>query len=165
MVKHLDAALVGIWTLNDRKVALELRASATTSKLPKGGQIGQAIAGRIAQERKLYRTNAVSGELSARDQDWARREGVSGICRVSVDRRGPAGGRSWDFHPRGIARSDDRDARAVADWVADGIQGKWAEAILRESEAPFPPTGRKHQRSLLDDRPGQKRNPLRQSRL
>jgi two-component system, cell cycle sensor histidine kinase and response regulator CckA len=137
VVKHLDAALVGIWTLNDRKVALELRGSATTSKLPKGGQIGQTIVGRIAQERKLYRTNAVSGELSVRDQDWARREGVRAFAGYPLIAEDRLVGVLGIFTHEELPEATIATLAAVADSVAGGIQGRWAEAILRESEARF----------------------------
>src|SRR5580698_1079533 len=77
MIRHLDAALVGIWTFNQRKVLLELRACAAAGKLPKGVQIGQAIAGRVAHERMPCWSNTVVRELNSREQDWARREGVT----------------------------------------------------------------------------------------
>ena len=75
IAEHLDAVLVGIWTHTDR--ALELQARAAADEIPVGIEFGQAIVGRIAQERNPYRTNAVQRELGAREQDWARRTGVS----------------------------------------------------------------------------------------
>src|SRR6202047_4672514 len=67
MVRQLDAALAHIWTLNERNKELELRASTAPDKLPEGVQPGQAIAGRIATERRPYRSHAVLSELSPRE--------------------------------------------------------------------------------------------------
>jgi len=137
VVKHLDAALVGIWALNDRKVSLELRASAATGKLPKGGQVGQAIVGRIAQERKLCRTNTVSEELSTRDQDWARREGVRTFAGYPLIVEDRLVGVLGIFTHEELPDATIATLASVADCIAGGIQGKWAESNLRESEARF----------------------------
>jgi len=137
MVKHLDAALVGIWTFNDRKALLELRARAATVKLPKGIPVGQAMAGRVAQERKSCRTNAVLGELSTREQDWARREGVAAFAGYPLMVEDRLVGVLGIFTQEELPEATLSTLAPIADCVAGGIRGKWAEAILRESDAFF----------------------------
>jgi two-component system cell cycle sensor histidine kinase/response regulator CckA len=137
MVKRLDAVLVDIWTLNERSVSLELRARASIVKLPKGAQIGQAIAGRVAEERKCCWTNAVLSELSTREQDWARREGVAAIAGYPLIIEDRLVGVLAIFTREDLPEATLTTLSAIADCVAGGIQGKWAEATLRESEARF----------------------------
>jgi two-component system cell cycle sensor histidine kinase/response regulator CckA len=137
MVKHLDAALARIWIFKERKIALELRASSGTDKLPKGVQLGQAIVGRIAQERRPYRTNTVLGELRARERDWARREGVMAFAGYPLIVEDRLVGVMAVFTRKELPEATITTLAAIADSLALGIQGKWAETVLRESEERF----------------------------
>jgi PAS domain S-box-containing protein len=137
MVKHLDAALARIWMLNERKVALELQASAATEKLPEGVQLGQTIVGRIAKARTPYRTNAVLGELSTREQDWARREGVAAFAGYPLIVEERLLGVMGVFTREELPDAAMTTLAAIADSLAIGIQGKRAETVLRESEERF----------------------------
>jgi two-component system, cell cycle sensor histidine kinase and response regulator CckA len=137
MVKHLEASLVGIWTLDERNVSLELRARATTVKLAKGVQIGQAIAGRVAQERKCRRSNEVLSELSIREQDWARKEGVAALAGYPLIVEDRLVGVLTIFTQEELPEATFKTLASICDCVAGGIQGKWAEEALRESEARF----------------------------
>jgi PAS domain S-box-containing protein len=137
MVKHLDAALARIWMLNERKVALELQASAAIEKLPEGVQLGQTIVGRIAEARTPYRTNAVLGELSTREQDWARREGVAAFAGYPLIVEDRLLGVMGVFTREELPDATMTTLAAIADSLAIGIQGKRAETVLRESEERF----------------------------
>ena len=78
LVKHLDAAFVRIWTLNEKENMLELQASAGMythldgqhSSIP----VGKFKIGRIAQDRKPHLTNKIIGNPDIHDQEWARKE-------------------------------------------------------------------------------------------
>jgi two-component system, cell cycle sensor histidine kinase and response regulator CckA len=137
MIRHLDAALVGIWTLNQRKVLLELRASAVAGKLPKGVQIGQAMAGRVAHERMPCWSNAVVRELTSREQDWARREGVTAYAGYPLMVEDRLVGVLGIFTQEELPEATLGSLAGIADCIAGGIQGKSADAIVRESEARF----------------------------
>jgi PAS domain S-box-containing protein len=137
MVKHLDAALARIWMLNERKVALELQASAAIEKLPEGVQLGQTIVGRIAEARTPYRTNAVLGDLSAREQEWARREGVAAFAGYPLIVEDRLLGVMGVFTRKELPEATMTTLAAIADSLAIGIQGKRAETVLRESEERF----------------------------
>lgn len=80
MIGHLDGALARIWTLNEADNVLELQASAGLYTRMDGAHrrvpVGQSKIGRIAQERKPHRTNAVLTDPRVHDQQWARREGL-----------------------------------------------------------------------------------------
>jgi two-component system, cell cycle sensor histidine kinase and response regulator CckA len=137
MVKHLDAALARIWTLDVRNKELELRASATPDKLPEGVQPGQAIVAHIAVERRPYRSQAVLSELSAQERDWARREGVAAFAGYPLIVGARLVGVMAVFTRKVLPEATITTLAAIADSLALGIQGKWAEAILRESEERF----------------------------
>lgn len=80
LVRHFDAALARIWTLNGEENVLELRASAgmythldsSHSRVP----LGTLEIGSIASERLPHLTNAVVGDPRVSDQAWAIREGM-----------------------------------------------------------------------------------------
>jgi two-component system, cell cycle sensor histidine kinase and response regulator CckA len=137
MVKHLDAALARIWTLDVRNKELELRASATPDNFPEGVQPGQAIVAHIAVERRPYRSQAVLSELSAQERDWARREGVAAFAGYPLIVGERLVGVMAVFTRKVLPEATITTLAAIADSLALGIQGKWAEAILRESEERF----------------------------
>jgi len=134
IIKHLDAALARIWMLNDKEVALELRASAAIDKLPEGVQLGQAIVGRIAQERRPYRMNAALVELNTREQDWARRASVKAIEGYPLIVEDRLVGVMAVFARKVLPEATTTTLAAIADSLARGIEGKRAEMVLRESE-------------------------------
>jgi two-component system, cell cycle sensor histidine kinase and response regulator CckA len=137
MVKHLDAALARIWTVDLKNKEFELRAGAAPDKLPEGVQPGQAIVARIAVERRPYRSQAVLSELSAQERDWARREGVAAFAGYPLIVGERLVGVMAVFTRKVLPEATTATLAAIADSLALGIQGKWAEAILRESEARF----------------------------
>ena len=137
MVQHLDAALARIWMLNEKNTALEPRGSAVTVELSAGVQPGQAIVRRIARDRRPYQTNTVLEELSAQEQDWARREGVVAFAGYPLIVEDRLVGVMAVFTRRELPEATIRTLAAIAGSLALGIQGKWAETVLRESEERF----------------------------
>jgi len=81
-VRHLDAFLARIWTLNEEMNTLELQASAGAfthldgphSSIPLDHDDGRI--GWIAKNRKPHLTNAVIGDPLMSDQEWARKERI-----------------------------------------------------------------------------------------
>jgi two-component system, cell cycle sensor histidine kinase and response regulator CckA len=137
VIRHLDAALVGIWMLNDLKVSLELRASAASGKISRRAQIGQAIAWRVAQERMPCWSNAVVRQLNGREQDWARREGVTAFAGYPLIAEDQLVGVLGIFTQEELPEATLGTLAGIADCIAGGIQGKMEDAVLRESEARF----------------------------
>ncbi len=79
LLRHLDVAFSGIWTLNDADGELELQASAgltTLSGPPSRMLVGQFNIGRVASTRKPYLTNAVPDDPNVSNPEWAKREGM-----------------------------------------------------------------------------------------
>lgn len=80
VVRRLDAALARIWILEEPGEILELQASAGLYTHLDGlhGRIplGSFKIGKIAEQRRPHLTNAVVGDPTVHDQEWARREGM-----------------------------------------------------------------------------------------
>jgi len=80
LVRHLDAAITRIWTINEEEKVLELQASSgmythlngEDARIP----IGSLKIGLIAAECKPHLTNTVIGNPHVSDQEWAKREGM-----------------------------------------------------------------------------------------
>jgi PAS domain S-box-containing protein len=80
MVRHLDAALAGIWTLDSQQKGLELQASAGlyahVTELDGPAPFGHQQIGQIAFDKKPYLTNAVIEDPRVPEQAWATQEGL-----------------------------------------------------------------------------------------
>jgi PAS domain S-box-containing protein len=137
MVKNLDASLASMWVFNKEKAVLELQATAAFDQLPGGFELGQAIVGWIAQERRPYRASAVVGELSKQEQDWARRAGVTACAGYPLIVEDRLVGVLTIFTRKELPEATLVTLGVIADSLALGIHGKDAEKALRESELRF----------------------------
>jgi two-component system cell cycle sensor histidine kinase/response regulator CckA len=74
VVQHLDVAFARIWTVNRKDKVLELQGSAGLPAQPDDPDarvpIGQRKVGRVAEQRRPYRTNDVPGDSRAGDHAW-----------------------------------------------------------------------------------------------
>ncbi|WP_435017218.1 PAS domain S-box protein [Tundrisphaera sp. TA3] len=138
-VVHLDAALARIWTVDATGIFLELRASAGLCTHTDGVHgripIGRSQIGRIAQDRRPLLSNAVMGDPSVPDQDWAVREGIASFAGfpLVVDNRLVGVWAMFARHP--LAEATLSGMASVADQVALGIERKGVEERLsRERE-------------------------------
>ena len=106
MVRHLDAACVRIWTLNEPGNVLELKASAGNYAPRDGSQcrvpVGQSNVGIVAQERRPYITNSVSGDPRFAGEDWGWPERFERLRGLSVTRRRAARRRCGRFRAKTI---------------------------------------------------------------
>ena len=82
-------------------------------------------------------TNSVSDDPRVSDKEWAAREGMVAFAGYPLIAEDRLVGVLGIFTHEELPEATIATLAAVADWVAGGIQGKWAEAILRESEARF----------------------------
>lgn len=135
MVKHLDAASARIWRPKQSKIRLALRAG--REKFSEGIQHGQSIIRRIARERRLYQTNSIARELDVPERDWALREGVVAFAGYPLIVEDRLVGVMALFTRKELSESAIATLARIADSLALGIQAKWAETVLRESEERF----------------------------
>jgi PAS domain S-box-containing protein len=136
MVRHLDAAFARIWTLNEQAQVLELQASAglythldgSHSRVP----VGQLKIGMIAQQRRPVQTNAVVGDPSVHDQEWAKREGMvafAGYPLIVADR---VVGVMAMFARHPFSPYVQDALGSIADGLAVGIERKQSEELIRQ---------------------------------
>jgi diguanylate cyclase (GGDEF)-like protein/PAS domain S-box-containing protein len=141
LVRHLDAALARIWTLDEAGQVLELQASAGLYTHIDGAHaripVGQYKIGRIAQERRAHLTNDVHGDSRIHDQDWARREGMVAFAGYPLLLDGALLGVVAIFARRRLCEFERAALASLADMIALAIQRKRAEQALRRSESQF----------------------------
>ena len=79
IVRHLDAAIVRIWILDEQNV-LQLGASAGIYRHLDDEKscvrLGDCDIGQIASDRQPHRTNEAASDPRVTDRAWAKREGL-----------------------------------------------------------------------------------------
>jgi PAS domain S-box-containing protein len=141
LVRHLDAALACIWTLNPKESLLELQASAGLYRRLNGAHarvpLGKLKIGLIAAERQPHLTNDVRNDLRISDPNWAADQGMVAFAGypLLVEDRLIGVMAMFARHP---LSEDVLEALAtIAAPIAQGIERKRAEQALRESDERF----------------------------
>jgi len=138
IVRHLEAAFARIWTINDQGNMLELQASAGQytgldgehARVP----IGKLKIGLIAQERKPHLTNDVQNDERIGHPEWAKREGMVAFAGYPLLVDGRLVGVLAMFARKSLEPAVLQTLALVVDTIAKGIERKWAEKKLQESE-------------------------------
>jgi signal transduction histidine kinase len=135
VVRHLDAALARVWTLNAAENVLELQASAGLYTHIDGGHsrvpVGKFKIGVIAQERRPHLTNDVLHDPRVGDRDWARREGMVSFAGYPLLVEGRLIGVTALFARRPLEQDTLDWLESVADLMAQGIDRRRAEEEVR----------------------------------
>ena len=138
IVRHLEAAFARIWTISDQGDMLELQASAGQYTRLDGEHarvpVGQFKIGLIAQERKPHLTNDVQNDERISHPAWAKREGMVAFAGYPLVVDGRLVGVLAMFARKSLEPAVLQTFALVADTIAKGIERKWAEKKLRESE-------------------------------
>ncbi|HXM03144.1 MAG TPA: PAS domain S-box protein, partial [Chthoniobacterales bacterium] len=138
IVRHLEAAFARIWTINDQGDMLELQASAGQYTRLDGEHarvpVGQFKIGLIAQERKPHLTNDVQNDERVSHPEWAKREGMVAFAGYPLVVDGRLVGVLAMFARKSLEPAVLQTFALVADTIAKGIERKWAEKRLQESE-------------------------------
>jgi PAS domain S-box-containing protein len=138
IVRHLDAAFARIWTLSDDGKMLELQASAGKyrhldgphSRIP----MGQFKIGMIAQERKPHLTNDLLNDPRISDKAWAEKEGMASFAGYPLSVGDRTIGVLAMFSRRPVTQETTETMASGSDLIAQGIERKYAEDKLRDSE-------------------------------
>ena len=84
MVRHLNPAWVGLWTLSDQNEGLKLQAHGGASPPMTGSddleKFGQFPIGQIAYDKKPLLTNAAFENSRIPNQSWVKQEGLAGFA-------------------------------------------------------------------------------------
>jgi PAS domain S-box-containing protein len=134
IIKHLDATLAGVWTLDEVAQMLELRASAGLSTGLNGVYarvpIGHLKIGLIARDRQPYSTNEIGGNPYFSDQDWVQREGLSAFAGFPLIVDGRLVGVMALFAQHPLEPDTLTALASTANNIALGIERKRAEQGL-----------------------------------
>jgi two-component system sensor histidine kinase/response regulator len=134
LVRNIDAAFVGVWTVNEAQKVLELEASAgpyTCLDAAHGGvPIGKCEIGLIAASGKPRLTNSVSEDPCV-DREWARREGMVGFAGYPLKVGDHVVGVMAAFARHALTEATTQAFASVAGSTAQFIERKRAEASLQ----------------------------------
>ena len=138
IVRHLDATFARIWTLDEPKDVLELQASAgiythidgAHSRVP----VGELKIGLIAEQRLPHLTNDVPNDARVSDKEWARQERMVAFAGYPLTIEDRLVGVMAMFSRKELARDTIDTLASVADVIAQGLERKRIEDVLRRSE-------------------------------
>jgi PAS domain S-box-containing protein len=138
IVRHLDAAFARIWTLNEEKNLLELKASAGMYTHLDGPhsriQVGKLKIGLIAEEKKPHLTNDVPNDPRVSDKAWAKTEGMISFAGYPLIVQDRVVGVMAMFARQRLSSGTLDTLASVADSIAQGIERKRTEEALRKTQ-------------------------------
>jgi two-component system NtrC family sensor kinase len=149
VVRHLDAALARIWTLNEDGNVLELQASAGIYTGIDGAYsriaVGEFKIGLIALERQPYITNSVQEDPRLHDKEWASREGMVAFAGYPLIVDNQLLGVIAMFARQELNESTLIALASSADTIALGIKRKQTEVALATQKQTL--------RTIIDNAP------------
>ena len=138
VVKHLDAAFARIWVVKDGRT-LELHASAGIYTHLDGPHsrvlVGQLKIGLIAEEGVPHISNDLTHDPRISDPHWAQATGMVGFAGYPLMVTGHTIGVVAMFARHAVSHETTDTLATIADAIAQGIQRKQAEDVVRRSEA------------------------------
>ena len=136
VVKHVDAALARIWTLDAAGTELELQASAgmNTHLIGAGKRIpvGAFGMGTIASQRQPHVTNKLAGDTTIANPKWVRKEGMVAFAGYPLLVENRLVGVAATFARRPFDDYALHALEAIANSVAIGIDRKNTEQAREE---------------------------------
>jgi len=138
LMTHLDTPFVRIWTVREAEQVLVLEATsgshADSEQLGRQVPVGKLHVGRIAADRRADVTNALHEDPNVPDLGWVKREGLVAFAGHPLMVGDSLVGVITLFaqHPLSAATLD--CLGAVANQIALGIERKWADEALAESD-------------------------------
>lgn len=139
LVRHLDAALARIWTLEGGASVLELHASAGMYTHLDGAHarvpVGAHKIGLIADEQFPHITNDVATDARIHDKAWAQRESLVSFAGYPLIVEDCVVGVMAMFARHELPDDTLDTLGSIASIVAQGIERKRADEKLRRSEA------------------------------
>ncbi len=141
LAAHAGAAFAGVWSVNEQERVLEWQASAgpDAEKDSADAQVpfGSSIIGQIAESGEPYLSNNVLGDRWVEDREWARPEEIIAFVGYPLKVGDRVLGVIAALAHQPLSAAAVQAFASVAHIVAQFIEGKRAEASLRESEDRF----------------------------
>ena len=141
VVKHVDAALARIWTLDAAADELELQASAGLYSDLNGAEgriatgtsgLPASAIGMIARQRQPLLTNNAGGDPRIGDPEWARKEGIVAFAGYPLIVENRLVGVAATFARQPLDEDALHALEAIANSVAIGIERKKADQAREE---------------------------------
>lgn len=141
IMRHMSAAFVRIWLLNDQTQILELLASSGLythlngphSRIP----VGHLKVGFIAQERKPYLTQNVQSDPNIDQPQWAKDKGMISFAGYPLMVGDRVAGVLDLFAKQKLPDETLETLSTMADIIAQGIERKRIQEALSQSEEQF----------------------------
>lgn len=144
MVRHLDAALARIWTVDERAGVLRLGGTAglpvDPNQMYETIRLGDYKVGEIAEDGFPYLTNDVLTDASVGANDWVTREQLVAFAGYPLRNEDRIVGVMAMYSKRRLDHDTLNGLSAIADALALGIASKTADEARRAAEAAL----RKH---------------------
>ena len=139
LVRHLGAAFVRIWTLDEARGILELQASAGMYTHLDGAhgriKVGEFKIGRIARNAQALLTNDVPHDPNISSPEWARREGMVAFAGYPMMLEGRVIGVMAMFSRRPFSETAFTELEPIAGSIAQWMSRKHTEEDLRQTKA------------------------------
>ena len=149
VVRHLDAALARIWTLNEEGNILELQANTGIYTGIDGAYsriaVGEFKIGLIALQRQPYITNCVQEDPRLHDKEWASREGMVAFAGYPLIVDNQLLGVIAMFARQELNEATQIALASSADAIALGIKRKQTEVALATQKQTL--------RAIIDNAP------------
>ena len=138
VVRHLDAALAQIWTVDRSGTRLELQASAGAATPIAGWgasvPIGELEIGRIAKDKRAHASDDVYRDPAVGDPTWARHERIRTFAGYPLVVGTELVGVIAMFSCHRLSDAAKSALAGIADAIAVGIQRKRLEATNKQLE-------------------------------
>ena len=141
IVRHLSAAFVRVWTLDEAGGTLVLQASAGLYTHRDGAhgrvRVGEFKIGRIARDRRALLTNDVAHDPNVSSPEWAAREGMAAFAGYPLLVEGEALGVLALFSRRPLSEAVFADLAPLADSIAQWVSRQRTQEALQRSATRF----------------------------
>jgi signal transduction histidine kinase len=137
IVRHLDAALARIWTVDDAERELVLRASSgiIEPETPERVPLGRTKIGKIVERGAPHLTNDFANDPRAGNREWAQREGLVAFAGYPLRVDNNVVGVLALYSKHKLGHDTTGALAAIADSIALGIERKAADDARHTAQA------------------------------
>jgi signal transduction histidine kinase len=137
MVRHLDASLARIWTVDDEQRELVLQASSGVAEpdVPERVPMGRTKIGKIVERGTPLLTNDFANDPRAGNREWAQREGIVAFAGYPLRVDGHVGGVLAVYGKHRFSHDTTGALATIADSIALGIERKISDEARQQAES------------------------------
>jgi signal transduction histidine kinase len=137
MVRHLDAALARIWTVDEieRELVLQATSGDAEPDAPDRVPMGRTKIGKIVERGTPLLTNDFINDPRAGNREWAQREGIVAFAGYPLRVDGHVAGVLTVYGKHRFGHDTTGALATIADSIALGIERKVSDEARRQAEA------------------------------